>query len=264
MVEKGTEKLADYAVYYTAVNDLSESAYATATILYVRLLQSVLKDLSREGEILDVGCGAGLLVNALKRKGFQRIQGVDVCATLVEVAQSRGLPCTEVAEDFVERESTHQAGRYQAIFLLDVLEHIPVAKQIRFLSGLRSMLRRDGVLVLSVPNATSTLASRWRYNDWTHTSAFTEYSLSFVLTAAGFDRVKYLPHEFMHRPRYPFLVRPSVLLWALHRAFRAVRRLQVVAELGPQGWAIPLSLNLLAAATPVPSAPPGGPQPPAA
>lgn len=254
----------DYAVYYTAVNDLSDRSYETTSRLYGRLLRSVFDELPRDAEILDVGCGAGFLVNALKTRGFERVQGVDACATLVEVARSRGLSCTVVPEDYVERESSGHADRYRAIFLLDVLEHIPVARQIGFLAGLRQLIRRDGVLILSVPNATSTLAPRWRYNDWTHTSAFTEHSLSFVLTAASFDRVKYLPHEFMHRPRYPFLVRPGVLWWLLHRVFRAIRRLQVVAELGPQGWSVPLSLNLLAVATPATSAPQGGSQPPGA
>jgi SAM-dependent methyltransferase len=239
----------DYAVYYAAMNDLSDATYASTSALYGRLLRRVLDKLPRDAAILDVGCGAGFLVNALQQEGFTKVDGIDACATLVEVARSRGLPCTAVSEDYVEAESRSRADRYQAIFLLDVLEHIPVARQIGFLSALRGMLRSDGVLVLSVPNATSTLAPRWRYNDWTHTSAFTEHSLAFVLTAAGFQAIRYMPHEFMHRPRYPLLLRGSVLHWLLHRAFRGLRRLQVVAELGPQGWSVPLSLNLLAVAT---------------
>jgi 2-polyprenyl-3-methyl-5-hydroxy-6-metoxy-1,4-benzoquinol methylase len=246
----------DYAVYYTAVNGLGEDTYAMTARLYGRILRSVLDKLSRNADLLDVGCGAGFLVSALRGEGFTNISGVDACATLIDAAQSRGLPCKVVAEDYVEREAPSQAGRYQAIFLLDVLEHIPKGRQLGFLSGLRTMIRRDGVLVLSVPNASSSLASRWRYNDWTHTSAFTEHSLAFVLTAAGFEGIRFLPHEFMHRPRYPLLVRPSVLHWMLHRVFRAVRRLQVVAELGPQGWTVPLALNLLAVSTPSDATPP--------
>lgn len=254
----------DYALHYAAVNDLSDQTYALNAIHYQRLLGSILQGIDREAAIVDVGCGAGFLVHSLQLQGFKNVAGVDACASLVEIARQRGLPCTHVSEEYVESHSSEGRNRYAVVFLLDVLEHIPLNRQMAFLASLRHMLRPGGVLILSVPNASSMLAARWRYIDWTHTSAFTEHSLSFVLTAAGFDRVRYLPHEFMHRPRWPFLVRPSVLWWVLHRAFRGIRRLQVVAELGPQGWAVPLSLNLLAVATPATSAPPGGTQLPAA
>jgi hypothetical protein len=153
-----------------------------------------------------------------------------------------------VPADFIETSGCTGVQRYDLIFLLDVLEHIPASRQLGFLGGLHSLLHSGGRLVVSVPNATSGLATRWRYNDWTHEASFTEHSLRFVLKASGFHDIRFLPHEFFSRPRFPFLLRRSVLHWWLHRLMRGFRRLQVVGELGTEGWNVPLSLNLLAVA----------------
>jgi hypothetical protein len=40
-----------------------------------------------------------------------------------------------------------------------------------------------------VPNANSIVSSRWRYNDYTHFTSFTEHSLYFVLKNAGLDEI---------------------------------------------------------------------------
>lgn len=239
---------ADYATYYEAVNDLSESAYEAAAVRYHRLFLPLLRDLPRDAAILDAGCGAGLLIHALRSAGFANVTGIDPSASLCARAVARGLPVRCVPTDFIETSGCTGVQRYDLIFLLDVLEHIPASRQLGFLCGLHSLLHSGGRLVVSVPNATSGLATRWRYNDWTHEASFTEHSLRFVLKASGFHDIRFLPHEFFSRPRFPFLLRRSVLHWWLHRLMRGFRRLQVVGELGTEGWNVPLSLNLLAVA----------------
>jgi SAM-dependent methyltransferase len=244
-----TDERPDYGTHYAAVNNnLGDATYISTASWYGRMLSEILPSIARDALILDVGCGAGLLVNALQQAGFTNVAGVDPTESLVRVAAARGLPCRVVTEDFVEKASIDLASRHDVIFLLDVLEHIPVNRQLGFLRGLRRLLKPGGRLILSVPNASSTVAARWRYIDWTHTSAFTEHSLRYVLLGAGFGEPRFLPHEFGRRPRLPFLVRPAVLYWWMHRGFRLLRRLEMVAELGPQGWTIPLSVNLLATA----------------
>lgn len=106
-------------------------------------------------------------------------------------------------------------------------------------------------LICTVPNASSTLASRWRYIDWTHHSSFTERSLDFLLFNGGFKTVQVLPVEFMVRPANWWLpVMSGARAWWAFRFFRFIRRLQMMAELGPeQGQAMPLSLNLMGVAS---------------
>lgn len=238
----------DYARHYLSFNDLSDANYKATGDWYEKLLAPVLGDLPKASRILDIGCGAGLLINALQRMGFTNASGVDASQSMAALAQARGLPVRHVPDDYVETLPADAHDTYDAIFLLDVLEHVPVCRQLAFVRGIRRLLCQNGRLIVSVPNASSVLAARWRFIDWTHTSAFTEHSLRFVLLNSGFSKVNFLPHEFFGRPRMPFLPRRGAFYWWLHCLARGLWRLQVVAELGREGWKIPLSLNLLAVA----------------
>ena len=94
---------------------------------------------------------------------------------------------------------------YDAILLLDLLEHIPVESQINFMHHVFAVLKPGGRAILTVPNASAILASRHRYIDYTHYCSFTEYSLSFVLQNAGFQKVSI--------PGQGPLQRPSLRIW---------------------------------------------------
>jgi SAM-dependent methyltransferase len=134
---------------------------------------------------------------------------------------------------------------FDLVFMMDVLEHMGKHEQVLTLSAVSKLLAQDGRLIVSVPNANSTLGLRWRYGDWTHEVSFTELSLDFLLLNTGFRDVNFLPYEFIARPRLPLIPRPSILPWAFQRIARILRRMEAVGELGANGWKIPLSLNLL-------------------
>jgi len=105
----------------------------------------------------------------------------------------------------------------------------------------------DGLMLCSVPNANSSFAARFRYGDYTHSSAFTEHSLDFLLFHGGFRDIRVVEDDI--KPRLPWIPRPTLLHWYLRFLFRFMRRLNAVAEFGyEQGSVVPLSLNLLCAA----------------
>ena len=141
-----------------------------------------------------------------------------------------------------------RAGSKDLILCLDVLEHVPKTGQLAFASAIRQALKPGGRVILTVPNASSALASRWRYIDFTHETSFTEHSIDFLLFNSGFSKISVFASEFGVRPKWIFFPRKSTLLWALFQFYRLWRRGEMIAELGPeQGRAIPLSLNLLVA-----------------
>ena len=84
---------------------------------------------------------------------------------------------------------THRS-QFGIVILFDVLEHVAVASQIALLRQIKECLCSRGRVLIQVPNANSILAARWRYNDFTHHSSFTEHSLHFALRNAGFDDIK--------------------------------------------------------------------------
>jgi hypothetical protein len=66
------------------------------------------------------------------------------------------------------------------------------------------------------------------------------------LLNSNFTDLKFLPYEFITRPRFFFVPRPSTMPWILQNFFRFFRRLEAVGEMGvEQGRNVPLSLNLL-------------------
>lgn len=236
----------DYSIHYQRWHDGSDADYSNSADFYGRVLAPVLSILPTCSRILDVGCGTGLLVNALLRRGYSSVEGVDISSQQIQAARARGLPCKLVSSDWLEDHSQVANGEYDTVFLLDVLEHVPVAGQVQLLRSVWRLLSDDGIAVLTVPNSSSSFSSRMRYIDWTHTSAFTEASLEFVASNAGFSSAKFYSCEYVSRPPFPFLPRGASIRWALWLAVRACRRLSAYAEFGGEGWSIPLGPNLLA------------------
>lgn len=235
----------DYSIYYRKFHDGTKGHFDTTANFYRRLLAAALKLVPLEARILDIGCGQGLLVYALNCFGYSNVQGIDLSEQQVAVAQKYGLPCRAVDRDYIFDLAKTAPATFDLIFLMDVLEHMNKADQMRTLAAASELLASGGHLILSVPNANASFGLRWRYNDWTHEAAFTEHSLEFILLNSRFTDLKFLPYEFVTRPRLFFIPRPSIMPWILQKFFRFFRRLEAVGEMGDQGRKVPLSLNLL-------------------
>lgn len=103
--------------------------------------------------ILDIGCGGGILSEAIARLGAS-VHGVDMLAENIRVAQQhaagQGLPleyaCGTV-ESLVNREE-----RYDVVLNMEVVEH--VADLPRFIESCANLLKPGGVLFISTINRT--------------------------------------------------------------------------------------------------------------
>ena len=137
---------------------------------------------------LDIGCGFGFALRALRTAGFLNVRGIEVSSHQATIARRGGFEVSVVTDtiDFLKRHS----GYFGIVLLLDVLEHIPVSEQLDMMRAIRESLSPGGRVIVTVPNANSPLAARWRYIDFTHTSSFTEHSLYFVLSNAGFSDIQ--------------------------------------------------------------------------
>ena len=236
----------DYATHYAEYHRTDREYFET----WSRQNRDVLARLVgpvRSDPILDVGCGYGLLVYALKSLGYEDVSGIDVDASQIQVAAGHGLPCQRVP---IEEQAAYFAarqGHHRVITLFDVLEHVPVAVQVEFLQTLRGSLKPGGRLIIQTPNASSPIAGHMRYIDHTHTSSFTGDSLRYILRSAGFDEVAIQEAE-MSAPAG--LGQPMRLLRkAGGRMARWLWRVIYLGEFGRPGMAIPLSRNLLAIGT---------------
>lgn len=108
----------------------------------------------RDGDVLDIGCGAGNMIHHLSRYG--RVQGVDVDDRPVAMARARGY---DVRQGDASRGTDFPDASFDLVTALDVIEHVEADEAI--LREARRVLRPGGVLAVSVP----AFQSLWSHND---------------------------------------------------------------------------------------------------
>jgi 2-polyprenyl-3-methyl-5-hydroxy-6-metoxy-1,4-benzoquinol methylase len=230
----------DYHRHYSSINDLSAAGRQKHWGYYEKVYGPWLPDGKPESVILDVGCGAGLLMEWLKTKQCGTIKGVDADAGQIAFAQWLGLD-VEQTMDIESWISGH--AEVSLLILKDVLEHLEDGQMYRFLSIAAQRLKGDGKIILSIPNANHAFGCRWRYNDVTHERSYTELSVAQVLTATGLQLI-YLSSDDVWTARSLL----GYIQQSVRRMFHLWRRLEATAEFGMDGWRMPLGLNLIAVA----------------
>jgi SAM-dependent methyltransferase len=177
----------DYSLYYGRFHPDSEAHTEVMAKHMVAELEPLLP-LDRHGPVLDIGCGYGFAMLALRKLGFESVQGVEVSSQQADRARRNGLD-VDVIDD-PSKWLAQRSTNFSAVLLLDVLEHLPIGEQVPLLRSIYRCLTPGGRVIIQVPNANAILAVRWRYSDFTHCSSFTEHSLYFVLKNAGFDDIQ--------------------------------------------------------------------------
>ena len=113
------------------------------------IINALKSKLSNEAEVLDVGCGNGVISRSLGQHGF-RVKGIDISEKAIEKAKSLNtLP--NVSFDVVSAEQLVADGhRYQAVICSEVLEHLNDPGKL--LKVLHQSLDDNGILIVTVPN----------------------------------------------------------------------------------------------------------------
>jgi SAM-dependent methyltransferase len=150
-------------------------------------------NLGREGRVLDLPCGVGFVEHVLIKRGFKRIDAVDGSAEQIRVARERLKEAALIGEGvrFMVSDAIQflgQARGYDALFMIDFIEHLRKEEAIRVLRLSLQALDQGGRLFLRTPNAETPMYGRF-YNDFTHETPFTRSSLEQCLNLAGFDVV---------------------------------------------------------------------------
>lgn len=106
----------------------------------------------KDKTILNVGCYNGWLESFAVKEGARGVVGVDTCANYVDLA-ARNVPGAEFLQASV-LELPSGENTFDIVCLFEVLEHLPKGKEPLALSEIHRVLKKDGKLVLSVPNDT--------------------------------------------------------------------------------------------------------------
>jgi SAM-dependent methyltransferase len=139
--------------YYAPGDDKTsklEEMYRRVVLLdHVWFAERAIRDCGEEGVILDVGCGGGLFLDMMRRRGH-RVAGLDFSIAAAATAwRQHGVPviCGSLST------APLLPGSCAAITMYHVLEHLydPVA----YLEAAHSLLAADGRLIVQVPNVSS-------------------------------------------------------------------------------------------------------------
>jgi SAM-dependent methyltransferase len=214
------------------------------------LVEVLRRHLPKHGpaRILDVGCGAGLFFERLAE--FGPVQGIETDATM-----KTGQPDIDDRIHWGTFESFRPAGSFEAILLLDVLEHLtdPVTP----LRLALDLINPQGVLVATVPAFPLLWTRHDELNE--HVCRYTKGTFRQLLGRGGW-RAEVLDYFFHwtfpaklmlrvaeslpgHRGRQPRA--PRVPPAGLNRALYRLSRFEQVYL---RRWRIPFGSSLLAVA----------------
>jgi len=129
----------DYSIYYSIYHDNSSTDNLNS-INYEKQLISPFLNISKDSKIIDIGCGYGFALLALKEMGFYNVQGLETSKEQGEKCIENGLNVSIVSDSIKWLEIRND--EFDVILLLDVLEHVPVEYQIILLKNIYNSLKK--------------------------------------------------------------------------------------------------------------------------
>lgn len=103
--------------------------------------------LGNRNALLDIGCGLGDFIYFLKENSWETT-GIEPSKELAAIASSRGLKVHNLTlEEYLIKENPE---KFDVITLMNVLEHVPNPSE--FILNCKKLLKKDGVMVVKVPN----------------------------------------------------------------------------------------------------------------
>jgi SAM-dependent methyltransferase len=144
--------------------------------------------------VLDIGCGTGDLIEVLVEHGLD-VSGLDPSTCAIEIAKAAG--CKKVYNSSLEEFFNKNTDKFDAIILVNVLEHVPDPSGIIRMA--REMLTGGGVIIVIVPNDFSKIQAMAKkklgcLNDWwvaipDHINYFNYSSLNDFMMRSGFNNI---------------------------------------------------------------------------
>lgn len=101
----------------------------------------------REGQLLDVGCGTGLILSKLSGETNLNCYGIDLSPLAIELAHYHSVSACEAIDLF--KYQVKKSERFDFIYIGDVLEHLrnPLAGLIR----VKKWLNPQGTILIAIP-----------------------------------------------------------------------------------------------------------------
>ena len=159
------------------------------TSRYKNQMKEIKRIVKKKGKIVDIGCSIGMFLNVASSFGFE-LYGFDLNKINLQKAKKL-FNINTLPDNFLKNQKFNNF--FNVATMWDVLEHLE--DPIGFLSRLILKIKPGGLLVVQCPNMESYVflkfGKRWNWlTPGDHLQFFTPYTLTKVITAAGFHPIK--------------------------------------------------------------------------
>lgn len=107
------------------------------------------KEIPANGNVLDVGCGNGVISRHLGQFGYN-VLGIDISQKTIDVARSKNTLPNVHFDAISAEELTAKGQRYDAVICSEVLEHLQQPGIL--LKTIYDSMKDNGILIVTVPN----------------------------------------------------------------------------------------------------------------
>ena len=173
---------------------------AAGRIRRERRYNFIIKGLTPEAKVLEVGAGTGLQTKGLLQY-FKDVTGIDISPDLLKVAEQRAPGAHYLVMD--AHKPDFAAETFDAVVGVSILHHLDWDMALK---NIYSVLKPGGVIRFSEPNLLNPQiflqknipALKRMVGDSPDEYAFTKWSIERSLREAGFREVNVVPYEFLH------------------------------------------------------------------
>ncbi|MEM4259835.1 MAG: class I SAM-dependent methyltransferase [Candidatus Woesearchaeota archaeon] len=178
-----------YRKYYVRLHQLEKSLKYTSTKIANEDILNIFKNKGKR-YLLDAGCGDCLFLEQAKKLGFNA-EGFDNNDELLNVCKKKGFNVVKANFNF---KLPYPDKKFEGIYCANVLEHLEEPDFAIF--ELMRILKKNGVLILSIPEADSLF-----WSDWTHVRPFTKQTIKSLMSTLT------IKNYTIYKRHFPFFVK---------------------------------------------------------
>jgi SAM-dependent methyltransferase len=148
-------------------------------------------NLPKDAKILDLGCGPGYFLDAMKERGYINLVGVTLSPGDIKICEGNGHTIKKYDLSFLPQKDGYYDESVDFIFLRHALEHSPYP--IFSLMEYNRILKQGSKMYIEVPAPDCERKHEWNLN---HYSILGQNQLAALLVRTGFNIDKFETLDF--------------------------------------------------------------------
>ena len=177
-----------YKSYVSSQLNLSADYSVMIRTPFCKKIVKIFFPRDKNSNILELGCGHGVLINEALNMGYTKVFGVDISEQQIELACNLGIKNVTLS-DCLDVLRSYQDNSLDFIVAIDLFEHFTKYDLVIYLDEIYRVLCKNGALLFRVPNGASPFFGNILYGDYTHSQAFTQISIRQLLRSTGFNNI---------------------------------------------------------------------------